>query len=277
MLNGIYDAYLVTLSSPVKPGTIHRLIKDPEFELRLLEFVTIQEFIDSAFKRGYMLGRGDIDSKHLGIGKYIADALKKSLERTGIRPLTGMIASSITLASLLGYHTATQSKKSFEETIRKSVATILYSTNPEETIAILEGLEAIGDSDLILHLDNRGITKRKITLNTITLGDFYEILAEIDTGFLLNLKTLNTALSLATDAKKSSTFIGAVVETYVKLADKAGYFSMEQIVKSKNPLSELSKLDSKIVERQKYNRLLGGTFLAVAIANIDLPLRIPVR
>jgi hypothetical protein len=39
------------------------------------------------------------------------------------------------------------------------------------------------------------LSKRKIALNAVTLGDFYETLAEIDTGFLLNLKTLNKLLS----------------------------------------------------------------------------------
>ncbi|MEB3759695.1 MAG: hypothetical protein GSR81_02490 [Desulfurococcales archaeon] len=277
MLNALYEAYLITLSSPIKPGALHRLTKDPEYEIRLLEFVSVQEFIEESYKRGYMLGRGDLDSKHLGLGRYIADALKKAFERTSIRPITGLISASITLASILGYYTASSQKKSFEETLRKTVTTILYSSSPEDTINIVEGLEAVSDSDLLLHLDRKGITKRSITLNAVTVGDLFEALSDIDTGFMLNVRNLNRLTTLIASARKSPTFIGAVVEVYIKLADMTGYLDLSDILETKNPLGELAKLDAKLVDRQRFNRLLGGTFIAVATANIDTPLRIPYR
>ena len=40
-----------TLSAPLKPGTVNRLSLDPEFEARLLEALTLVEFIDKAYRR----------------------------------------------------------------------------------------------------------------------------------------------------------------------------------------------------------------------------------
>ena len=273
-LHALKEAYLLTLSAPIKPGAVHRLAGDPEFELRLVEFVSIEDFLQEAYRRGYMVGRGDIEARNLGLGRYISDALKRSFERTGTRPITGLVSASISLASIIGYYEGSGTSDPLSSAVKKAVRVLLYASPPDDAVFLLEGIEAIGDSDLLLHLDNKSITKRRITLNNLSIGDIFEVLYELDTGFILNLRSLSD-LSLIIDIiKKSPNAIAATVEAYLFIAEKRGLFDASKIIKSKNPLAELAKLDKTLTSRKQFNRLLGSVFVGIATSNYEGPLRL---
>jgi hypothetical protein len=273
LLNIIHEAYLLTLSSPIKPGAIHRLVGDPEYEIRLVEYVQLHEFLEESYNRGYLLGRGDIEARGLGIGRIIADALKKSFERTGYKPLTGLIASAITLSSALGYSLA--SKKDLEESLRRYASSILYASGPDDSLSLLGGLEAIGDSDLLLLLDKKNVTRRTIQLNSTSIGDMFDVLSELDTGFYLTSRKISLLTDLAVEISRAPTVISSVVEAYLHLANNRGLIDIFNIRKDHNFLKELARLDKIIDNRKDMNRLLGGVFTAVALAISRVGIRIP--
>ncbi len=274
-LRVIDEAYLLTLSAPIKPGAVHRLSKDPEFEVRLVEFASIRESLLEAYKRGYLLGRGDIEARNVGLGRYISDALRNSFERTGARPLVGMISSATVLSSIIGYYEGSGGQGGLGEAVRRAVRVLLYTNTPEDAVFLVEGVEAVGDSDLLLHLDNKGISKRKITLNNLSIGDIFEILYDIDAGFILNLKSLSNLTKIYDIIRKSSNAIAAIVEAYLYLASTRKLLDTSNILKSKNPLAELARLDSIATNRKVFNRLLGGVLAGAVIANYETPLRLP--
>ncbi len=276
-LNPLLEAYLATLSAPIKPGAVHRLARDIEYDVRLFEYVAASDFAGELFKRSYMIARGDLEARNLGLGRHIADALKRAFERTGLKPLTGMIVSFLTMSSLVGFYAGMRESATIEDAVRRGVRVLLYSAQPEDTVFLVDGLEAVGDSDLVLLLDDKGLTRRRITINNLTLGDLYEVLSTIDTGFYLNLRKLSKIFELRDIIRGAPNIIGGIVEAYLKLADEIGILDMKAILASKNPIAELAHLDARIADRRKCNRLLGAVLAAAAIANYEGPLRLPMQ
>jgi hypothetical protein len=76
----------ITLSAPVKPGTVNRISLDSEFEARLLEALTLVEFIDKAYTRGRELAEGRIAAHSMSLGDLMASALRSSMQLTGLKP-----------------------------------------------------------------------------------------------------------------------------------------------------------------------------------------------
>jgi len=76
----------ITLSAPVKPGTVNRMSPDSEFEARLLEALALVEFIDKAYTRGRELAEGRIAAHNMSLGDLMASALRSSMQLTGLKP-----------------------------------------------------------------------------------------------------------------------------------------------------------------------------------------------
>ncbi|MCE4624791.1 MAG: hypothetical protein F7C35_02870 [Desulfurococcales archaeon] len=265
------EAYLLTLSAPIKPGAAHRLVATPEFEIRLVEYLAVEGYLHRAYENGSKLARGTIDGSKLGLGKLIGEALRSAFEKTEVRPITGLIAGLIPVSAAFGYYVQHESITP-EEALRRIMISGLYNSPPQETLALVEGLEAVSDSPLLLHLEDKGFTKNRILLNKIGLGELYEVLVEKDTGFLLNYKGLSLIRELEATIRKGQNTLHGIVLAYVHLLKKIANVRVDA---AKLTVKELARLDNTLRGKSDYNRLLGGVAIALALILFSEPLHLP--
>jgi len=50
LLTDLKRAVLLTISAPIKPGSVHRLMGDVDFERRLLEYVAVEPHLEEAYR-----------------------------------------------------------------------------------------------------------------------------------------------------------------------------------------------------------------------------------
>ncbi len=266
-------AYLLVLSVPIKPGSVHRLVPTPEFELRLVEFSTVLDYLEEARVRGLKLGRGEIDARSLGLGRIFSEAVRRAFEKTETRPLTGLIMSQIIMAALEGYYEASGQRRSVEDSVRALVRSYLYSSPPEDTVAVVEGLEAVSDSQLLLLLDKEGYTKRRITLNGTPLGELFETLSKGDSGFYLNLRRLGMILEFSRKVSKAPNIVAGILTAYLEILASEGL--VPRSLAEKPNFKILRELDSKLRGDNRYNRFLGATAAAATLSLMSAPLTLP--
>jgi hypothetical protein len=266
------EAYLITLSTPIKPGAVHRLSLSTEFEVRLAEAAAVLHAFETSYQRGKELARGDRDARSLSLGKVIGSALIRAFEHTEVRPLTGVITSLIIASASYGYFQHVSSRTTAEDSLRRIVSA-LYSSTPEDTLHFIEGLEGVGDSDLLLILDREGYTRRKIEMNSLSLGYVFEVLAKEDTGFYANYRFLNNILDVTSQIKGSPNLLKGVLSAYMNLlSKKLGGPSLPSTLS----LRQLKELDDRLSsDRGTYNRLLGVIALGVALVLFEEPPNLP--
>lgn len=254
---------MVTLSAPVKPGALTRLSPGFEFEKRLVEAVIILDYVDEAYDRGRLLADGRLTAQKIGLGELVSEALRDAYRKTGLKPLPGLASAAITLSTLKGF--TDKQSVGLRGALRGSTNIILYRSSPEDAMELLEGLEAVSSTEHLSFLDKMRITKTKVKLEALTLGDLYEILGEVDSGFWLNAKKLDKLLEYSKTAAAERSLTLAATKSFITMAVEKG-------------LGELEKLDgTNIVEALKIDRslrgkgynlnyLLGGAFIAAALA-----------
>ncbi len=245
---------LLTLSTPIKPGTIHRLRLDNIFEQALEEAVYIISHAEDAYRRGVELRRGERSLHSLGIGKVIQSSLARAFEHLERRPLVGLHVAVHTSALLLGYGGG-EGYRSLLDGVK-----MLYRIGSDDVIAVINGMEASSLGDEVRFLDSKGITRRSITLQGTSLGDFYEVMSILDTGFLLNLKGVK--LLKEARIRNEDSIYKIVLGSYLKLARIRGLLQ----VQTGRGLKYLAKLDRELQLDPRFNRLLGGTFLLALIS-----------
>ena len=256
----------ITLSAPVKPGTVNRISLDSEFEARLLEALTLVEFIDKAYTRGRELAEGRIAAHNMSLGDLMASALRSSMQLTGLKPILGLTVASITLSTLKGL--SDSQGRSLRGSLRHLITSTLYRSSPEDSVKLVEGLEATGMSNALTHLRNQGVTRSRISLEALTLGHLYEILSYVDTGFMLNLKDLDIVLELSKKVVEEKNVIAAVSKAYVELA--SGRRIIDARGFSLKSLSDLLRLDASLrARREELDSLLGGVYAVVALASTE--------
>ncbi|MCE4628308.1 MAG: hypothetical protein F7C34_04075 [Desulfurococcales archaeon] len=261
----ILEAYTLTLSAPIKPGAIHRFITSSEYEIRLVEMVSVIPFLEEAFSRGEALARGSIDARMLGLGAITGKAMVSAYERTEVRPLSGLIASMIAASAAYGYYRGLD-KISPPEALRR-IAKYLYSSPPEDSIALIRALEAVAERDLILLLDRNRITPSRIELEGIRLGDVYEVLSAIDKGFSINLRGINNIIELRSEIANSSNIVEGIVRAFIRLLPPK--FKPVRL----DP-KELLRIDRSLTDR-RFTRLLGPVGAATALVLFSEPPTLP--
>jgi hypothetical protein len=255
-----------TLSAPLKPGTVNRLSLDPEFEARLLEALTLVEFIDKAYSRGRELAEGRIAAYSMGLGDLIALALRSSIQLTGLKPILGLTVASITLSALKGV--SDSQGRSLRSTIKQLITLTLYRSSPEDSVRLVEGLDATGMLRALEHLRNQGVTRSRISLEALTLGHLYEILSYVDTGFMLNLKDVDLLLELSRRAIEEKNVIAAISRAYMELASKKEIIDVRGF--SLKSLSDLLRLDASLrARREELDSLLGGVYAVALLASTE--------
>lgn len=255
-----------TLSAPLKPGTVNRLSLDPEFEARLLEALTLVEFIDKAYSRGRELAEGRIAAYSMGLGDLIALALRSSIQLTGLKPILGLTVASITLSALKGV--SDSQGRSLRSTVKQLITLTLYRSSPEDSVRLVEGLDATGMLRALEHLRNQGVTRSRISLEALTLGHLYEILSYVDTGFMLNLKDVDLLLELSRRAIEEKNVIAAISRAYMELASKKEIIDVRGF--SLKSLSDLLRLDASLrARREELDSLLGGVYAVALLASTE--------
>jgi len=255
-----------TLSTPLKPGTINRLTSDQEFELRLLEALTLTEFIDKAYIRGKDLGEGRITAQGLNLGSLIALALRTSMQLTGLKPIIGLTVASLTLSTLKGVSDV--QGRDLRSSIKQLLLLTLYRSSSEDCIKLVEGLEIVGSSRIIAYLEEHGVSKSRIALEGLTLGHLYEILAYVDTGFALNLKDLDLILELLRKVVEEKSVVLAISRAYIELASIRKIIDIKGV--SLKSLHDFFKLDKSLkTRREELDSLLGGVYAAAVLASLE--------
>jgi len=264
----VIEAYALTLSVPVKPGAIHRLVVSPEFEIRLIEMLSVEPLLAEAYKRGQQLAKGAIDAKSLGIGSLTGKAIIRAYERTETKPIVGIIASLVPVSVAYGYYEAL-GRVSPMESLRRIVTSAMYGSPPEEAVSVLDSLEAVSESELVLGLDADGITRSKLERGDISLGDMYEALSRLDLGFSINLRGMQLLSDLRSDIVNASNTVQGILKAYLKLLSR-----VSGIKPSPESLRALLEADRRIGDR-RYNRILGPVAAATALALFSEPLSLP--
>jgi len=256
----------ITLSVPFKPGTVNRLTLDHEFELRLLEAIPLAELVDKAYLRGRELAEGRITAQNLGLGGLVAQALRSSMQLTGLRPLVGLAVATLTLSTLKGVSDA--QGRGLKGSLRQSLLYTLYRSSPDDSIKLVEGMESVGASRILSYLEGRGVTRSRISLEGLTLGHLFELLSSVDTGFMLNLRDLDLILELSRRAGGEKNVVMGVFRAYVDLASNRKILDTWGF--ELRSLHELLKLDRSLRSRRdELDSLIGGVYIVATLASLD--------
>ncbi len=267
MLSDVKRLLLLTLSVPVKPGSIHRLMVDLDFERRLLELVEVEPYLEEASRRGQMLGQGKITAQELGIGGIISRALRAASEGSEETPLVGLWSAAVSVAAMDGYVAASNMR--VHDSLRVLMLRTLYASPPDDGVELLEGISDVGDSDLISHVSSRNVTENYVRSNKLTLGDLFEVLSEVDKGFALNLKGYEWLLELTRKYEASRSLLGGLVKVYLTVASQiSGDPELTSASgRQELDLANLMRLDRRLSgSREGLNRSLGAVFLSALLA-----------
>lgn len=256
-------ALVITLSTPVKPGTVHRFLESAEFEKRLAEAIIVMDSIPKAFERGLDVAKGRISSRSIGLGSLLSSLYKKILEHIDVKPLYGLDASALVVSAVAGYLSG-QGRK-IREGLRQALMTVLYRSPGEDTVAFIEGLEATGASDMINRLESEGITKRVVRLEDIPLGDVFEKLESTDPSFSLNVRSYSKILDIAKVAARGKTLTAVALLAYLEVLARAGY-KMQSV-----NIKRLVDVDREIRRKTRLDGLLGVSYAATVLVLDERP------
>lgn len=262
-VEGLKTALLVTVSTPVKPGSIHRFLETPEFERRLAEAVIVMDFIPRAFERGVDVANGKISARALGLGSALSTLYRRVLERADVRPVYGLSASALVLSAVSGY--LSQQGRRIRDGLRQALTALIYRSPGDDTAAFVEGLEATGASELVSRLEAEGITKRTIRLEDVPLGSVFEKLEAVDQGFSLNVRGYVRALDLARAAAKGKSLAASALAAYLEAIDSLGFKVQASSLKG------LLDADREVRRKARLDGLLGLVYTAVVLVLDENP------
>jgi len=257
-------ATLVFLSAPVKPGAVHRLQPGWGYEVRLAEAAVYGEAVAEAYRRGRQLWRGERDARSMGLGGLIKAYAIRAFEKTGERPLVGLLSSLVVSSALIGYSEAAREKPS--AALSRFIQYSLYRAPPSEAVSLIDALEAVGAGEYVSYLDSRGVTRRSVELNATPIGDVFEVLGGVDSGFWLNLRGYSSVLEAARESRGAGSLAEASIRAFRKVASLMG-FKVEG-----SSLRELLKLDAELRRRgASFEGAMGGALAAVLIHYAENP------
>ncbi len=257
-------ALTMVISAPVKPGTVHRLVMDPVYEVRVAESIVLMRYLDEAFDRGAQLARGSIDARSLRLGQLFSKAVRDMFDFTEERPLAGLAFASLAASVVAGYASVT-GRDTMEE-FRRLARLAAYASSGEDTLEFISGLEAIGFSDALLELERKGYTRRRISLEDLPIGEILEELSHIDTGFWFNIRRAQSVIDIWKRVRGSTSIVELVVRTFYNLGVEVGALPRVDEEKA-SLLQSLAGLDRRL-ERGATDSLLGGTALIAIMHNV---------
>jgi len=261
-LDRIRLALHMVVDAPVKPGTVHRLMRDPEYEVRLAELVVVARHVEGAFERGRQLAEGRLDARGLGLGQLFASAVRDVFEFTEEKPLAGLVFAALAASAVAGYASVT-GRDPLEE-YRRLSRVVAYATGANDSLSLVEALEAVGYSEAVLALEDAGLTKRSISLEDTPLGEVTEKLLPVDTGFALNLRGVQLLDPIWRSVRSSQSLVELVLRSFYELGVARGL--IPGAPRGKSIASHLASLE-KALERGSTSPLLGGTAWITVLEN----------
>jgi len=261
-LDRIRLALHMVVDAPVKPGTIHRLVRDPEYEVRLAELVVVSRHVAGAFERGRLLAEGRLDARGLGLGQLFASAARDVFEFTEERPLAGLVFAALASSAVAGYASVT-GRDPLEE-FRRLSRVVAYATGGGDSLSLVEALEAVGYSEAVLALEEAGLSKRSIGLEDTPLGEVTEKLLAVDTGFAFNLRGAQLLDPVWRSVRGSSSLVELVLRSFYGLGVARGV--IPEAPRGGSISSHLASLERKL-ERGSTSNLLGGTAWIAVLEN----------
>ena len=255
---------LITLSVAIKPGALHRLTLSGEFEQRLMELAEVLDPMEEAYRRGRNLALGKVTSQAMGLGQLVGRALRGAFDASGLTPLTGLWTAGVVMSSIVGY--ADEAGINLVDSLRTLVLRVLYGSSPADAEELVSALADVNDSDLVNYLMDKGITQNYIAMNSLTLGDLFESLYQVDLGFMLNLRSYQELVRASKILAGSQDLTSGVVKAYMHLASPFMAADVREAVGQGLDLKRLARLDKALEPmRGKYNRVLGGLFYSVVL------------
>ncbi|WP_148679104.1 hypothetical protein [Aeropyrum pernix] len=260
-------ALITFLSSPIKPGSLHRLVPSGIFEARLGEAYIVARAAQKAFKSGEDLGSGRLDAKSLGLGRIISSSIIETFDSIGEKPIPGVHAAVITLSLLAGL--AGREGRVLSQNLSATVRRVLYRSSPEDSVSLVESLEAVGASSLVEVLEKEGIRRSTILAYGYTLGDIFEKIQDADTGFSINMKGYGRLLTVYRAASKQKNLVAASIASYLEAMKLVGVEAPALNAR------ELVEADRRLRSQGfKGERLLGLAAAGTALAYLEKPMPI---
>ncbi|WP_062662316.1 hypothetical protein [Aeropyrum camini] len=146
---------------------------------------------------------------------------------------------------------------------------MLYHSSPEDSVSLVESLEAVGASQLVEVLEREGIRRSSILAYGYTLGDIFEKLQDVDYGFSVNVKGYGRVLTVYRAASRQKNLVAASVASYLEVMKLAGVEAP-----ALNP-KELLEADRKLrAQGFRGDRLLGLAAAGTVLAYIEKPMPI---
>ncbi|MCE4613034.1 MAG: hypothetical protein F7C07_04300 [Desulfurococcales archaeon] len=254
----------MTLSIPIKPGSYHRFLPTIDFEKRIVEATVMYEYLKEVYRRGYELGRGSRSPRALELGKLLKEVYKRVMEEIEERPLAGLSAAAMLVSSIVGYSDA--ASKSVMDALPVAINVALYRGGPADAIEFIEGLEAVGHSELLGRLDEKGLGRSRLAVESRSLGDLFEALSDLDYGFKLNLRNYSEVLEYYRIASRAGSVTQALLEVYIEALSR----SLGVKARREDSMRDLAKLDKSLRLRGiVMDKLLGITYASVALAFVE--------
>ena len=254
-IEALEKALLILISTPLKPGSIHRLLATREFEERLVEAFITTRFMEEAYKRGVEVRQGKLEATSSGVGELISAALLRIFEETGEEPIVGLVSSAIVASMIKGV--ASERLKNIKTSW---ISSLLYSSGAAQAVKIVEALEAVGASRLVEALDRSGITRRSIELESRSLGDVFEALSRVDSGFWINIRWYKKILEAARPLARSRSVTEAALKAYITVGRLMGLLDLDP-----DDLERIAVASKRINRKRELDSILGGAFLALSL------------
>ncbi len=246
----------------MKPGTVHRLVKDKSYEVRLAEVIVASRYLEEAYSRGRRLAEGRLDARGVRLGSLFAQAVRDVFDFTGERPVAGLIFAGLASTLVAGYSSATG--RDPLEDYRRLSRTLAYQTGGEDTVEFIEGLESVGYSEAVLRLDAHGLTKRHVSLEDTPLGEVLEKINDVDTGFSFNLRGSQLIMGVWRSVRSSKSLVELVLRSFYELGVRTGRLPE---ARGNSIFRHLLSLEGRI-ERGATDALLGGTAYLAVLGNV---------
>lgn len=273
LLSTVKRSLMLTLSAPIKPGAIHRLVPDSDFERRLYEVMEVIPYIDEAYRKSQLVAEGRLSSKELGLGLVIGKALRSAFDASGELPLVGLWSAAVVAGAIEGYSETANLK--IPDNLKLITTRLLYGSSTYDVEALIEALSDVGDSDLLQFLENNGVSPGNIQLRAPTLGDLFEVAQGLDKGFMINSRGVEQIMGLSKLFDEAKGAIAGVVKVYMQLASEVIKGPDLALASRSLDPAVLLKLDKTLAQnRVTLNRTLGGVFLASYIYGVTKGLTI---
>ncbi len=262
VLKALIESIDLSIYSYVKPGAPHRF--STHF-LDLHSYVrSVTESLECylrAIRAGEEVGEGRLGLDRVGLGDLISDALRLSAKVLSFKNVPDIHLILIPVTTVASYALKMESsKEGFVRRFVRGLKDIMLYTGTEDVLKVYEALRNYGGRYAEV-IDYVSLTRGRILSERLTLIDFYSELGSKD--FMLKFFTSKYD-RLATYARKFvDTYIGtgdynaATTSTYALILSEAANIRIEVVIKSRNDLLRLLRVDRELISKGKnYSSLI---------------------